>query len=181
MSNKCVLRFTYGDKNSNDELYLIGGLGVLIGAYLWKQGQQFEAIAVIAFFGLVGYIRSMKKKIEPEEIRVHEKGLKIPKACVETKSFKYDREVDENYNLVGIMAEKVQEDLSVRLSPEKRDHFEWKEIRKVQYNSNSTIFILTGGDIVIIQHSQIPKQYKEKFITLVKEYVEKTGGILTKS
>lgn len=180
MSNKCVLRFIYGDKNTNDEFYLIGGIGVLAGGYLWKQNQEIEAIAVVAFLGLIGYLRSMKKKIDPEEIRVHEKGLKFPRTCVETKSFEYDRDVDEDYNLIGIMAEKVNEDLSIRMSPEKRDHFEWKEIRKVQFNTNSTIFILTGGDIVIIQHSQIPRQYMKKFISLVKDYIEMTGGILTK-
>ena len=181
MSNKCLLRFRYGSKQTNDELYLLGGLGVLVGAYLWKQNQQIEAIVVAIFFSFVGYLRSMKKKIDPEEVRVHEKGMRIPQSCVETKSYEYDRDVEDNYNLVGIVAEKVNEDLSIRLSPEKRTHFEWKEIRKIQYNTNSTIFILTGGDIVIIQHSQVAKQHQKKFVSLVKEYVEATGGILVKN
>ncbi|TNE97647.1 MAG: hypothetical protein EP326_11115 [Deltaproteobacteria bacterium] len=180
MSKRCLLRFIYGTKNSNDQFYLLTGLGVLIGAWFWKQNERIEALGIVIFLALVGYVLSMKKKIEPDEVRIHENGIRIPQVCVETKSYEYDREVDENYNLVSIMAEHIEEDMSLRLSPNKRTFFEWKEIRKIQYNPTSTIFVLTGGDIIIVQHSQIPNQYLRGFISLVKEYVEKTGGIISK-
>lgn len=180
MSKRCLLRFIYGSKNSSDQFYLLTGLGVLIGAWLWKQNEKIEALGAALFLALVGYVLSMKTKIKLEEIRIHENGVHIPQVCVETKSYEYDREVDENYNLVSIMAEHIDEDMGIRLSPNKRTFFEWREIRKVQYNPTTTIFILTGGDIVIVQHSQIPTQHVKSFISLIKEFVEKTGGILTK-
>ncbi len=180
MSDKCLLSFQYGSRSVSDETYIFFVLGLIVGVMLWKNGLTTEAVILGTGIIVFGHLRSTMKKLEPEFVRIFEKGMYFPTSCVETKSFKYDRDVYDNYNLVGIISEKIDDNLDINLSPEKRTDFTWNEIRKVQYNPGSIIFILKGGDIVIIQYSLIPKQHKKTFISLVKEFVEKTGGIISK-